>query len=282
LPGHACQFPGGAMLKMYASTMRGLGIDIDKLTNIHIDIEPRAGKNPRAACFRINAPFDVRMCLSPVGGPLDYAVFFHEVGHAQHFAWSSKSLVERYPEFLFAPENATSEGYAFLFSHLFHDPAWISEFGPGIRRDDAKSVSRSFAFLTLGTVRRYCAKLRYEIRLHSSSSLRSAELAGRYADLQKQATVFGRPSSMYLSDVDDGFYAAAYLRAWSFEAGLREHLLMRHGRRWWESRKAGEELIDLWNTSSRYTVDELASMIGFSPLNFDLLADLLSTALKED
>jgi hypothetical protein len=87
---------------------------------------------------------------------------------------------------------------------------------------------------------------------------------------------------MYLMDVDDGFYSAAYLRAWAFEAGLREHLKTRYGSRWWTSRKAGDDLIDLWSTSSRYTVEELASLIGFGDLNFDLLAEQLIQEVEEE
>ena len=35
----------------------------------------------------------------------------------------------------------------------------------------------------------------------------------------------------YLSDVDDGFYAANYLRAWALETHLRRHLRERFGER---------------------------------------------------
>jgi hypothetical protein len=50
---------------------------------------------------------------------------------------------------------------------------------------------------------------------------------------------------------------------------------VRYGRRWWSSRKAGDELIDLWNTASRYSVEELAQHIGFGDISFELLADTL-------
>jgi hypothetical protein len=41
-------------------------------------------------------------------------------------------------------------------------------------------------------------------------------------------------------------------------------------------------LIDLWNTSSRYTVEELAKLIGFGELSFELLADSLISAVSEE
>jgi hypothetical protein len=63
------------------------------------------------------------------------------------------------------------------------------------------------------------------------------------------------------------------LRARIFAAGVREHLRSRHGRRWFASREAGGELIDVWNTASRYRAEELARLLWGGDLSFDLLAD---------
>jgi hypothetical protein len=275
-------FPAEDLLKTYESAMGGLGIRVGQQKNIHIDTEKRPFKNPRAACFRINPPDDVRMQVAPIGGAYDYAVLFHEAGHAQHYAWCSRDLVKQHPEFVYAPDYATTEGYAFLLNHLFHDAAWLMEHRAFSTEAQAREVARDRALLTMHQVRRFCAKMEYEIALHDSPQVRSEHLATTYATLQTEATAFKRSPALYLMDVDHGFYAAAYLRAWAFEAGLREYLRTRHGRRWWASRKAGDELIDLWNTSSRYTVEELARLIGFGEVSFDLLADTLTRTLDEN
>src|ERR1041384_3189794 len=68
---------------------------------------------------------------------------------------------------------------------------------------------------------------------------------------------------------------AAALRARLFAAALGEHLRTRHGLRWWAVRAAGDELIDLWNTGARYTVEELAALVGTGALDVELLADAL-------
>jgi hypothetical protein len=275
-------FPAANVIQTYSSAMSGLGIRVEQQKNIHIDAEVRPTKNPRAACFRINAPDDVRLLLAPVGGVYDYTVLFHEAGHAQHFGWSSRELVRRYPEFLYAPDHATTEGYAFLLNYLFLDPLWLGENVRHISAERARDIQASLALLALHNVRRYAARLRYEIMLHDASAVRSDPLAHTYAESQTEATGFRRSPMLHLWDVDDGFYAAAYLRAWAFEVGLREHLRIRHGRRWWAMRRAGDELIDLWNTSSRYTVEELAKLIGFRELSFELLADSLIAAVSEE
>lgn len=275
-------FPGRDLMTTYAAAMSGLGIHVGQQKNIDIDAEVRPLKHPRAACFRINPPDDVRLLVAPIGGAYDYTTLFHEAGHAQHFAWTSRDLVKKHPEFVYSPDYATTEGYAFLFNHLLHDEAWLREHRPGISQEQARQVSRDLAVLTMHTIRRFCAKLSYDIALHDSPQLRSEQLAATYAALQTEATGFRRSPALYLSDVDDGFYAAAYLRAWVFEAGLREHLRTRYGRRWWASRRAGDELIDLWNTASRYTVEELARLLGLGELSFDLLADIWMDAISEE
>ena len=275
-------FPAGNALPTYSAAMSQLGIRIEQQKNIHIDAELRPTKNPRAACFRIDAPDDVRLLLAPVGGVYDYTVLFHEAGHAQHFGWSSREMVERYPEFMHAPDHATTEGYAFLLNYLFLDPLWLSEYLRGVSMERVRDILSSIALLALHNARRYCAKLRYELMLHDGRAVRSEQLAHAYAQLQTEATHFRRSPALYLWDVDDGFYAAAYLRAWTFEVGLRELMRTRYGRRWWASRRAGDELIDLWNTSSRYTVEELAKLIGFGELSFELLADSFIAAVSEE
>jgi hypothetical protein len=275
-------FPAKDVLPTYHAGMSGLGIRAEQQTNIHIDAEVRPTKNPRAACFRINAPDDVRLLVAPVGGVYDYTVLFHEAGHAQHFGWSSRELVSRYPEFLYPPDHATTEGYAFLLNYLFLDPLWLREYLPSVGDESVRDIQSSLSLLALHNVRRYCGRLSYELMLHGTSSVRSEQLADAYAQLQTAATGFRRSPLLYLWDVDDGFYAAAYLRAWAFEVGLREHLRTRYGRRWWASKRAGDELIDLWNTASRYTVEELAKLIGFGEVSFELLAESLISAVSEE
>ncbi|MBD0373694.1 MAG: hypothetical protein ICV60_22875 [Pyrinomonadaceae bacterium] len=275
-------FPAGDVLPTYAAAMSGLGIHVEQQKNIHIDAEVRPTKNPRAACFRINAPDDVRLLVAPVGGVYDYTVLFHEAGHAQHFGWSSRELIKRHPEFMYPPDHATTEGYAFLLNYLFLDPLWLREHLPNVSEERVRDIQGCLALLSLHNVRRYCARLRYELTLHETSAVRSEHLMHLYAQLQSEATGFRRSPQLYLWDVDDGFYAAAYLRAWAFEVGLREHLRTRYGRRWWAERRAGDELIDLWNTSSRYTVEDLAKHIGFGEVSFELLADSLTSAVSEE
>ncbi|HEX8707055.1 MAG TPA: hypothetical protein VF723_02235 [Pyrinomonadaceae bacterium] len=274
-------FAARELMPTYGAAMAGFGIRVERQHNIHIDDEARPFKNPRAACFRINPPDDVRLLIAPVGGSYDYTVLFHEAGHAQHFGWTSRDLFKQHPEFVYAPDQAVSEGYAFLLNNLFLDAGWLAEHR-NVSAERAREIVRDLATLTCCNVRRRCASLRYELELHAASRPRSEQLAATYTTGLSQATRFSRDPAMSLVEVDDGFYTAAYLRAWAFEVSLREHLRTRYGRRWWASRKCGDELIDLWNTASRYTAEELGRLIGFGELSFELLAESLLAAMKED
>lgn len=265
-------FPPGALLKVYAATMTGLGIGVASQVNILIDSEPRPRKTCRAFCMPISVPDDIRLVIRPVGGPSDYQSLFHEIGHAQHYGWASASLP---PEFKYTGDCALTEAYAFLFNHLISDSFWLAEF---LGLNDSREFVRAVILARLVTVRRYVAKLAYEYQLHLGGDL--AASATLYASLQTEATKFKTDPTEFLFDLDDSFYSASYLRAWAFEVALREHLKTRFGTRWWSSRRAGDFLKQMWETGDRHTADEMASQVGVGPISFELLIDEFNRTLR--
>src|SRR5262249_48203460 len=120
---HESRFPAQRLLGVYRATMEGLGIKTETQENILIDDEPRPRKNPRAFCAPIRIPNEIRLVIRPFGGQSDYLALLHEAGHAQHYGWTSSSLL---PEFKYTGDAALTETYAFLFNHLPGDPAWLS------------------------------------------------------------------------------------------------------------------------------------------------------------
>jgi hypothetical protein len=93
----------------------------------------------------------------------------------------------------------------------------------------------------------------------------------RYVEAMLDATRVRPAAAEYLADIDDGFYAADYLRAFALEVQLRDLLKTRFGRRWWRSRPAGDLLKELWATGNEYTADDLAAELGLGALSFDAL-----------
>ena len=90
-------FPGELMVPALRSTLSDLGIDLDGQANVHLDIEQRPQKTPRAFCSPIEVPGKVMLVIQPIGGADDWHALFHEAGHTEHFAHTSPSLkvVER-------------------------------------------------------------------------------------------------------------------------------------------------------------------------------------------
>jgi hypothetical protein len=154
---------------------------------------------------------------------------------------------------------------------------------PWLRRYTALAGERLAAFLRdqafahLAIVRRYAAKLRYEVELHRASSLR--EGSRRYAELLTAATGFRYDDADALLDLDDGFYAARYLRAWQLEATLRASLVERFDEDWFRNPRTGPVLLELFGRGQRDDADELARAVVGVPLGFTPLTRQVTAAL---
>ena len=87
-------FPANKLIPTLRATLAGMGIDLEKQTNIRIDDAPLPKKNPRAVCFAIVVPHDIRLSVKPLGGVSDYEALFHESGHAEHWAHTETDVFE--------------------------------------------------------------------------------------------------------------------------------------------------------------------------------------------
>jgi len=114
-------------------------------------------------------------------------------------------------------------------------------------------------------LRRYATKLQYELELQRSPE--PEPLAARYADLFTDQLLVRYFPEEYLADVDDALYAAQYLRAWTFEAQLREYLKKEYDEEWFRAPRAGKFLRDLWREGQKYTADELVRFMGYDELD---------------
>ena len=206
-------FPADAMMPSLEATLGELGVDLHAQPNVEIDVEERPNKDPRAFCAPIEVPGRVVLVIKPQGGPDDWRALFHEAGHTEHFAHTSASLS---PEERRLGDNAVTEGWAMLLEHLTFDPVWLVQ-----RLDFAQphQFAAEGATQLLWLVRRYCAKLLYELEFHAADDVTS--MRPRYVELLGDATKVEPAAADYLGDMDAGFYASEYLRAWAFEAQLR-------------------------------------------------------------
>jgi hypothetical protein len=258
-------FPADRMVPALEWTLNGLGIDLSAQENVHLDLEPRPQKTPRAFCSPIEVPGRVMLVIKPMGGPDDWHAFFHEAGHAEHFAHVSPGLPV---EFRRLGDNSVTEGWAMLLEHLVDDPAWLSRRLDFARPEDfAQESSASLLYI----VRRYAGKLLYELELHGETELEP--MRSRYVELLRDATKVEPSPADYLADVDEGFYCTCYLRAWAFHTQFESHLRQELGRAWFTRREAGSLLREAWAEGQRLTAAELLAEVAGSTLELAAVSE---------
>jgi hypothetical protein len=265
-------FPADKMLPALEATLADLGIDLRAQENVHLDLEQRPSKSPRAFCAPIEVPGKVMLVIQPIGGADDWRALFHEAGHTEHFAHTSPDLLMEEKRL---GDNAVTEGWAMLMQHLTDDPAWLTRRLDVGRPDE---LAREGATGLLYFVRRYCAKLLYEIEFHAAGDV--AAMRPRYVELLGDALKVEPSETDYLADIDSGFYVTEYLRSWAFEAQLRANLRERFGTTWFARREAGSLLRELWSEGQRISADELLKDVTGAELEMAAVADRVGADLR--
>lgn len=288
------KFKADRLLAVAASTFNGLGFNFSAIAapvnfqsreehqaavsrvaqpsdepvrRIYLDVAHRPGKRSRAYVYPAKVPSEVYLSVKPEGGLDDYLAFFHESGHALHFAYGDPAL--SYTQALMG-NNAVTEAYAYLFQNLLLNRHWLVH-QVGLSPEQAKAVVNRGALNDLYMLRRYCAKLCFELVLFADSTIEGK--GARYSELLTEATGFAYDAEGWRRDVDAGFYVADYFTAWTLEAQLRFVLAQRFGNPahagedWYTNPQAGAFLVALWAEGN---------------LNHDVLANKLAHAAGGD
>lgn len=260
-------FPADGMEPAIRRQIAEMGLDPEAGGRVRFDTGERDGKRSRAFCAPVRVPQEVYLVLRPHGGQADWRALLHELGHALHFA----NVQEDYPfEYRWLGDNSVTEAYAMLFDHLLHAPRWLARFSE-LGKADLGAFRRSAGFEELHFLRRYCAKLIYERALYGGKVPWSA-LPELYVDILSDATGFRYDAADAFVDVDPGFYAARYLRAWQLQAVLQEALTERFDDDWFRNPRAGPWIVrEMFAEGQRELADELSLRIarralGFAPL----------------
>jgi len=257
-------FPGDQMETVVRKQVREMGIDPDGGGRIRFDTGERAGKRSRAFCAPVRVPEEVYLVMRPHGGQTDYQTLLHELGHALHFAYTRPD----YPfEYRWVGDNSVTESYAMLFDHLMQSPGWLLRYS-GLGRKELPPFLRAAALEELQFLRRYCAKLIYEVELYAGGTDWD-RLSDLYVETLTTATSFRYRRSDAFIDVDARFYAARYLRAWQLGALIAAVLTERFNEDWYRNPQAGPWLVgQLLTEGQRELADEIAQRIAGRPLSF--------------
>jgi oligoendopeptidase F len=260
------QFPAEKMLPALEATLTDMGVDLKSQENVELDVEQRPKKSPRAFCAPIEIPGRVVLVIQPMGGADDWRALFHEAGHTEHYANTSANLSMEEKRL---GDVAVTEGWAMLMQHLTDDPAWLTRRLDFPRPDE---FEREGVTQLLYMVRRYSAKLLYEIEFHQADD--PTKLSNRYVELLGDALKIEPAAADYLADIDASFYVTGYLRSWAFEAQFRTHLRERFGSDWFAKREAGSLVRELWETGMSMTADEMLNEVTGQEIEMDAVAQL--------
>lgn len=248
-------------------------VDLDRQPNLRIDLETVAGGTGEADLYRVEPPRDVRLRLGGGAGAGCYHKMFFGLGMAQQQAWTSPTLFERYPEFVYAADRATALSSGQLLANLHLDRAWVAELYTRGNEETAAELVTELALLELQQMRERCAQFLFISAHPTTDSLAAEGAAEEYAEQLRTATGFEAVGHGYLWDTDGALGCVDRLRAVMLETLLLDHFRSEYGNRWWSSRKASDELRDIWNTGSRYSVEELAASLGLGEIGFEPAAD---------
>jgi hypothetical protein len=265
-------FGSDVMIPTALRQMNEMGFDATQGGRVRFDTEERDGKRPRAFCVPVKVPMEVYLVLRPQGGHGDYRTFWHELGHAMHFASVSIDLPF---EARWLGDNSVTEGFAMLWDHLPVDRQWLRRY-LDLNAADVATLAHEFGVHELYMARRYAAKLIYELSLHSGDF---ENMGAAYAERLTAATLFAYTEQDCLSDVDPGLYCARYLRAWQLEALLSSMLIDRYDSDWFRNPRAGEFVHELMRLGQSLPAHELAATVGSKPLTFEFLTDRIESAL---
>jgi hypothetical protein len=244
-------------------TLREIGFDLESQPNIRLDLEDRPQKDPRARVIPSDPPEIVHLITRAQGGLHDYEAFLHEAGHALHFAGCNPDLPYTFRSV--SRDFAATEIYSYIVASIGREAGW-HERHFALSAKQAAENAEAASFVEMLLFRRYVAKLGFELEFWSGFSGNGAG-PERYAELLTEATGMRYRGDQYLSDMDDGFYSADYLRAWIRSAQLRDHLRREIGEDWWRNPKTGELLTPLFAEGTRPTSEDIAARLGYDPLD---------------
>jgi hypothetical protein len=257
-------FPANQMESSIRKQVGEMGIDALAGGRITLDTGERPGKRSRAFCSPVRIPSEVYLVLRPHGGQTDWNTFLHELGHALHFAYMRPDLAF---EYRWLGDNSITESYAMTFDHLMEDRGWLKR-NTELTAAQMPAFIRSSGFEELHFLRRYCAKLIYEIELYGGR-VSWDSLPDLYVEGLTAATTFRYNRADAFVDVDARYYAARYLRAWQLQSVLTETLVERYDADWWRNPRAGPWICAaMFGEGQRELADEQAQRITGKTLSF--------------
>jgi hypothetical protein len=238
---------------------RGLGLDLTAAGGIHLDLAPHAGRALGVRTEAIRVPDEVHVVGRPLGGVGDAEALLGALGPALAAAHTDRTLEM---ELRLLGDEAVSTAFRALFAGILHERSFGE---PRLGADRELYFERGMT-LDLIQLRAVAAR----VPLESAPDLPADQALAAAASAALGLSI--APSVAWLElDPDRG--AETELRGFALAAVLRQELRSSFGENWFESRRAGRYLRDIWSCGRRYDAEELAREVGASGLRWDLVRD---------
>ena len=129
-------FPADLGLSTFRAYLGGMGIDFKTVagTEIKVDDSTNPLKEPRAQCWGLRVPADIRINVKPSSGLDSLGTLFHEGGHAIHFASTTTPIWEYHQ----LGPNTFTEAVGELFRYSWTDPVWLRRYRSFVEANNAE------------------------------------------------------------------------------------------------------------------------------------------------
>ena len=201
---------------------------------ILVDDKDRKNKFGFAYCFWPDPPYDVRVSYKPVGGFRMFETAFHEFGHAAH-------AVSMDPKIPFWKRYAVQSGVAETFSELFESIATNKIYLKSIDAYD-KQLQSKIDFANANFLTFYAANSLVKLK-YWKGEINFDEIGSTYSSLVKRFVGISLPEDYWVFHhilSEFAIYAPSYVVAEMHMKWLSKRLTSKFGRKWWESKEAGE------------------------------------------
>ncbi len=259
-------YSGSQLPFFYAQILENFGFSVGKIPQLKLK---KAGKNCLTKSFAPNLPDDVLLCFSNRDGAENYFEFLRNFGKAQKNAWTSKKLLKKFPEYIFAPDDCLGNSYGFLFRALLADELFLQKSFSIKEEKHTDKIIKENKFRLLFETRREVLRFLTETELYSNEKPDFENIWQTAAENFTNNLGFEFKKEQIIFEISGNNSAQKSVRSLLFAYGLREYFREKYDFEWWKKRAAFEELIDFWNTAERYRAEEMADLIGFE-MSFDL------------
>lgn len=268
-------FPAAALESTLRSVSAKFFSPLDALPGLEMDLDHRPRKSSRAFAAAINAPHSLVLGINPVGGWRDFEAALHELGHIHHFALTDASLPW---ELRNVVDDAVGEAHAYLIARLIRTPSALMAF-MNVPRREAMEFADYARFVELYMVRRYAARVIFEIDFHAAHADHKRQAIEQAAVAYREATGVSTTGGQLLAELDTGLYALQYFNAWLLCGSLTAYFKSQWGHSWWENHSAVEVLRRMWREASATDSERLLTEAGVISNNFNDMAVGLITDL---